>query len=340
MHFQNVSIVGLGYVDAPHRVTSTEIEAQFADTMDRFRVPQGLLEGLSGIVARRFWDVGTQPSEAATQAGEIALENSGIAREKIGVLINTSVCRDYIEPSTASLVHGNLGLGSHALNFDVGNACLGFINGMQIAANMIELGQTDYALIVNAEGSRYAVEQTIKRMQDPECDMKTFRGQYATLTLGSGAVGMVIGRSDLLPDGEGHPIRHSLALAATEYNRLCLGQPDQMVTDSKGLLNAGIGLSVKMRELMLENWQKEPDSMDEIVIHQVSQPHTDQVIEATCMSPDKVNRIYPEFGNIGPAGVPIVLAKSLEQGRIKSGDHVGLFGIGSGVNCMVMEVEW
>jgi acyl-CoA:acyl-CoA alkyltransferase len=338
MRFENVSIQGLGYVDAPHRVTSAELEAELAPVMERFRVPQGLLEGLSGIVARRFWDVGVQPSEVATQAAEIALEDSGVPREDIGVLINTSVCRDYIEPSTASLVHGNLNLGINCMNFDIGNACLGFMNGMQIAANMIELGQIEHALIVNGEGSRYAVEQTVQRLLNPNCDPKMFRSQFATLTLGSGATAMVLSRGDLAPNG--HPIKGAISLAATEHNRLCVGSPEEMVTDSKGLLNAGIELSIKMREQILRQWEKEPDAMDEIVIHQVSQPHTDKVIEATCLTDSKVHRLYPEFGNVGPAGVPLVLAKSVEAGRVQTGDHVGLFGIGSGINCMVMEVVW
>ena len=64
-------------------------------------------------------------SQAATAAALIAIERAGIPKDRIGVLINTSVCRDYIEPSTACLVHGNLELGRSCLNFDLGNACLG-----------------------------------------------------------------------------------------------------------------------------------------------------------------------------------------------------------------------
>jgi hypothetical protein len=38
-------------------------------------------------------------------------------------------------------------------NFDVGNACLAFLNGMDIAARMIERGDIDYALIVDGEAA-------------------------------------------------------------------------------------------------------------------------------------------------------------------------------------------
>ena len=78
--------------------------------------------------------------EARLEAEE-AIEEAGVDRDKIGVLINTSVCRDYLEPSTACLVHGNLGLHERCLNFDIGNACLAFLNGMDVAARMIERGE-------------------------------------------------------------------------------------------------------------------------------------------------------------------------------------------------------
>lgn len=338
MYFENVSIIGLGYVDAPIRVTSEEIEERIAPAMKRFRAPAGLLENLTGIKARRFWEEGVQPSDVATMAAHKAIADADIDPMRIGVVINTSVCRDFIEPSTACLVHGNLGLGEHCLNFDLGNACLGFVNGIHMVANMIQMRQVDYGLIVNGEGSRYAIESTIARINEPDCDMKSYRANFATLTLGSGAAAMVLARRDLAP--EGHAVVSSVSLAATEYNRLCTGQVDGMQTDSRALLNAGIELSMKMKDRMLHEMEMTPQDFDELILHQVSQVHTDTLIQATGLEDEKVLRIYPEFGNIGPAGIPVVLAKSLEAGRIKKGDRIGLFGIGSGINSTVMEVVW
>ena len=151
MKFKNVVIQSLVAVDPPIRVTSREIELRLKPTLDRLGVRDDLLEEVSGIGARRFWERGTSPSDAATLAAEKALDQSGIDRQKIGVIINTSVCRDYLEPSTACIVHGNLGLNEDCLNFDVGNACLAFMNGMDIAARMIERAEVDYALIVDGE---------------------------------------------------------------------------------------------------------------------------------------------------------------------------------------------
>src|SRR5690606_24909201 len=134
MLFQHVSIAGLAHIDAPHRLSSAEINARLQPTMDRLGIKTDVLQDIAGIYARRLWDDEVQASDAATLAAEKALADAGVDRSKIGLLVNTSVSRDYLEPSTASIVSGNLGLGEHCQNFDVANACLAFLNGMDIAS--------------------------------------------------------------------------------------------------------------------------------------------------------------------------------------------------------------
>jgi 3-oxoacyl-[acyl-carrier-protein] synthase-3 len=338
MKFKHVVIQSLAAVDPPIRVTSREIEEKLKPTLDRLDVRDNLLEEVSGIGARRFWERGTEPSDAATLAAEKALDQSGIERDKIGVIINTSVCRDYLEPSTACIVHGNLGLGEDCLNFDVGNACLAFMNGMDIAARMIERAEVDYALIVDGESSRPITEATIDRMLEPDIGPDEFRAEFASLTLGSGAAAMVMARRELAP--EGHSYLGSVSRAATEFNRLCRGQMDQMRTDTRVLLSEGLKLASKTFSAAKIALGWVVSELDQFVIHQVSKVHTDSLVNLLGLDPDKVHAIYPEMGNIGPASVPIVLAKAAELGKIKKGDRVGLLGIGSGLNCQMAEVVW
>ena len=128
----------------------------------------GTLAELAGIEARRWWPEGVTFDQAAAMAGRAALDAAGIDPSRVGMLISTSVCKHHLEPSVACAVHHQLQLAPSCLNFDVGNACLGFINGMQIAANAIDAGAIDYALIVDGEGSRYTQENTIARLQQPD----------------------------------------------------------------------------------------------------------------------------------------------------------------------------
>ena len=72
--------------------------------------------------------------------------------------------RKHLEPSVAVRLHHGLGLPSSAINFDVANACLGFVSGMSLAASMIESGQIRYAIVVNGED---ADEIQINTIQPP-----------------------------------------------------------------------------------------------------------------------------------------------------------------------------
>ena len=338
MLFKNVSIAGLAHIDAPHTLTSKEINERLQPTLDRLGIRTDVLGDIAGIHARRLWDADMLASDAATLAARKALEDAGIGADKIGLLVNTSVSRDYLEPSTASIVSGNLGVSDQCMTFDVANACLAFINGMDIAARMLERGEIDYALIVDGETANLVYEKTLERMALPGVTADDFRNEMAALTLGCGAAAMVMARTELVPDAPRY--RGGVTRSATEWNQLCRGNLDRMVTDTRMLLIEGIKLAQKTFVAAREALGWAVDELDQFVIHQVSQPHTAAFIKNFGIDPKKVMTIFGEHGNIGPASVPIVLSKLKELGRLKKGDRIALLGIGSGLNCSMAEVVW
>ena len=339
MLFENVTIEALAYELPPHRITSASLEEQVAETMERLEIPSGQIEALTGIRERRYWDRGTTPSDAATLAARKVIDMAGIDPHKIGCLINTSVCKDYIEPSVACLVHGNLVLSPHCLNYDIGNACLGFVNGMNSIGMMIEAGLIDYGMVVDAEDSREINEATIERLQGPDVSAVTFYQNFAALTLGSGAVAMILGRKDASKSG--HSINGDVNLAATQHSRLCLGHRKHMVTDSHALLMAGKelgGATWKLACEALEGWSD--DNIALYAPHQVSDRQIMMMKDALGLTVEKLHLNLYTQGNTGPAALPITLKMAEEAGRIQTGDHVALLGIGSGLNCSMMSVTW
>src|SRR4249919_3915111 len=297
MLFQHVAIAGLAHVDAPRRLSSEEINARLTPTLDRLGIKTDVLGDVAGIHARRLWDGEMQASSAATLAGVKALADAGIDPDKIGLLVNTSVSRDYLEPSTASIVSGNLGLSETCQNFDVANACLAFLNGMDIASRMIERGEIDYALVVDGETADLAYEKTLERMGASDLTEVQFRNEMATLTLGSGAAAMVLARAELAPGAPRY--KGGVTRAATQWNGLCRGNLDRMVTDTRMLLIEGLKLATKTfaaAKLAL-GWVV--GEMDEFVIHQVSRVHTDAFVRTFGIDPQKVLTIFHEHGNIG-----------------------------------------
>src|SRR5690606_6588586 len=97
-------------------------------------------------------------------AGEKALAEAGVDRGDVGLLINTSVTRKHLEPSVAVRIHHGMGLPTSAVNFDLANACLGFVNGMTLAAQLIDSGQARYAVVVDGEDADEVQEATIERL--------------------------------------------------------------------------------------------------------------------------------------------------------------------------------
>jgi 3-oxoacyl-[acyl-carrier-protein] synthase III len=333
---QHSGVLSISAIEAPVVVTSAWIDEQLAETYHRNGVRAGLLSDVAGIDERRWWDDDVSFADAAAMAGRAAIERAGIDPADIGILISTSVCKDNLEPSVACAVHHRLGLSSACLNFDIGNACLAFMNAMHIASTMLDAGQIDYALIVDGEGSRYTQQRTLERLRRPDSSTADIFAEFASLTLGSGAAAMVLARTDRHP--EAHRIVGGVARAATQHNLLCVGSLDRMTTDTAGLLTAGLDLAEAAwtESISDPHWQQ--GRADWYILHQVSKVHTTMLCARLGIDTDKVPLTYPRFGNIGPAAVPITLASV--QDRIQPGERVFCMGIGSGLNTSLTEIVW
>ena len=329
----DTAIVSVAHVDAPEVVTSDYFDELLADTYQRVGAHPGLLESLAVIRERRWWPEGHLFTDAAAAAGAKAIEASGIRVDEIGLLVDTSVCRDRLEPSSAVTVHNALDLPSWCLNFDLSNACLGFLNAVQLAGNMIDSGQINYALIVDGEGSRSVQQTTLNRLAGPEATMADVFAEFATLTLGSGGAAAVVGRHSENPGS--HKVVGGIARADTSNHALCVGSLDRMRTDTKALLDAGLQVSKEAwGDVEERGWL----DVDRYVIHQISQVHTTMLCERLGIDLAKVPLTFPYLGNVGPASIPITLSREVEH--LKAGDKVLLMGIGSGINVSALELAW
>ncbi len=332
---QHSGVLSIAAIEAPRVITSDWIDEQLAETYQRNGLHGGLLSGLAGIEERRWWDDDVSFADAAAMAGRAAIEKAGIDPSQIGILMSTSVCKDHLEPSVACAVHHQLGLPSSCLNFDVGNACLGFMNAMSIASAMLDTGTVDYALIVDGEGSRYTQETTLARLRRPETTAGEVFAEFASLTLGSGAAAMVLTRTDRHP--EAHRVVGGVARAATRHNELCVGSLDRMTTDTHALLVAGLDLAAEAwtDAVTFSEWDA---GFDWYILHQVSKVHTTMLCERLGIDSSKVPLTFPHYGNVGPAAVPITLASVQDQ--IQPGQRVACMGIGSGLNTSLTEIVW
>src|SRR5262245_52759443 len=110
MRYQHVCVEALTYTLPPHVVTSAEVESRLAPVYEKFHLPAGRLELMTGIRERRFWDRSVLPGTISAATAERALLASRLDRRHIGCLVHGSVCRDRLEPATANAVHHMLKL--------------------------------------------------------------------------------------------------------------------------------------------------------------------------------------------------------------------------------------
>lgn len=344
IQYSNVHIAGFGYELAPNVVDSQDLEERLAPLYDRLHLKKGQLEAITGIYERRFWDPGMKMWEGAAAAGKKALESTGVRPSEIGVLIYGGVCRDNLEPATACAVAHELGLSQDTRIFDLSNACLGALNGMIQIANAIELGQIQAGMVVACESARAIVELTIERLLQTR-EMGLFKDAIATLTGGSGAVAVILTGAELSPGG--HQLLGGVVKNASRFHGLCLWGPDAgkavdgqevMKTDSVGVLKNGVALGILTYEAFKAQmgWQ----APDKVICHQVGAAHQKTILDSVGIPLEKDFPTYPFLGNIGSVSLPITAAIAHEREFLQKADRVGFFGIGSGLNCMMLGVRW
>ena len=338
MLYENVYIEGMGYVIPNRVVTSAWMEEQIAPVYKALGIPFGYLERLTGIKEHREWDEGIMVSDGAALAAERAIANTGVERGEIQCLINTSVCRDYIEPATATIVHHKVGLSPSAMSFDVVNACLGFLNGMLIIANMIELGQIDTGIVVSAESPQEGQEATIREMLSNPPSKETIRDNLASFTLGAASVAMVLRHKSKAKSGK--RLLGGTAYSNTDHNQLCVAQREWMHTNSSRLLSEGTKVIVTAwkRFQTMMGWTTE--TINKVFTHQVSEPQRKIGLQALGV-PLTIDRPTLHYlGNTASAAAPISMAIGVDDGFVDDGDKIVLFGVGSGINSIVLGIQW
>ena len=151
---------------------------------------------------------------------------------------------------------------------------------------------------------------------------------------------MVCHRS--LVQGRAHRLLGGVARAATQYSELCQGDSHgadalAMQTDSEQLLVAGVGLA---QETWREFTAEQGDAFARYVCHQVGSTHRRKLYEALGLDLAKDFSTFEKLGNTGSVALPATLAAAVDAGAVRDGDRVGLLGIGSGLNCLMLALEW
>ncbi|GAB5560083.1 MAG: 3-oxoacyl-ACP synthase III [Synoicihabitans sp.] len=343
MKFAHTVIESIAVALPDEVLTSTQIEERLDPLYQRLKLPAGRLELMTGIKERRVWPVGTRPSDASAAAGRAVLQKSQLDSANVEMFMHAAVSRDMLEPATASFAHHKIGLPSTAQIFDVSNACLGFLNSLTIAAGLIESGQIKCALVCSGENGGPLVEHTLQTLLNQPLTRQEIKPFFANLTIGSGAVAAIVCHDSLA--SHGHRLHGGIAMAATEHSELCQGDTHgadslAMQTDSEALLVAGVSLAQKTWDKFSAECGWGRSDFDRFICHQVGSTHRRKLYEALELDLAKDFSTFETLGNTGSVALPATLALAEQENAISTGNQIGLLGIGSGLNCLMLAVEW
>ncbi len=350
MKYSKVVIQAFGYELAPHVVTSEEIEARLTPFFNRMGFAPGQLVALTGIRERRYWDVDHTLAEPAAVAGQRALDQAGISAKDLGTLVYCGIGMDGFEPSTSCAVADQLGVGPDTQVYDVRTACLGAITGMVQVANEIELGRIRAGLVVACESGRQIVDAAIDEIN--QCtDMAFYKETVATLTGGSGAAAILLTDGTLGDPGvRQHQLKGGVLQNDIRHHELCRwgfeekGMPTTsrviMRTHGQGVMENGLALARKTFQKFRKEFDLSPDQPDKFIGHQVGMLHHQNFYNSLGLDIKKDFCTYPFLGNVGTVSLPITAAIADERGFLQPNDFVALMGIGSGLNCYMLGVEW
>ena len=147
----------------------------------------------------------------------------------------------------------------------------------------------------------------------------------------------------------GNRLTTAIARTNTQHHQLCHSGRDEAVstgmkplmdTDSETLMHAGIatGREAFTRFLHASGWQR--SDIDKTFCHQVGLTHRNLMFEQLDLDTRLDFTTVETLGNTGSVAVPMTMAIGAEHGRLAPKDRVALLGIGSGINTVMLGVEW
>jgi len=222
------------------------------------------------------------------------------------------------------------------------------LNGIFEVANAIELGQMRAGLVVSCETAREIMEETIARLLKAD-SMAQFSDALATMTGGSGAVAVLLTDGSFSTSTKKRRVLGGVMQAAPEHHGLCLWGLESaggdlrrqfMSTDAVSVLEHGVALGKRTWDAFLKEMGWTGGDVDKVICHQVGEANRDAILRTLGLPHEKDFVSYPFLGNMGTVSLPLTAALAEERGFLNAGDRVGFLGIGSGLNCLMLGLDW
>jgi acyl-CoA:acyl-CoA alkyltransferase len=300
------------------------------------RIRRGTVGAMTGIRTRRVAGDDVQCSDLAAEAARGALAEAGLAVTDVDVLIFAAASQDLVEPATAHIVQHKLG--TRCQVFDVKNACNSFLNGVQLAESLIASGQVTTALVTTGEVCSRAINWKAR-------DDEELRRNFPGYTMGDAGAAAVVTRAD---NGTGIFYRRFASLSEHwELATIPAGgsmfprgeEHTYLRGDGAKLKQTFVEQGPTVFHAMMREAGVTWDDFDRIFVHQVSLPYHREMLAASGMPEQKVERTVECFGNMAAASLPVAFALARQRGTVRAGDRVMWLGMASGISVGVLMMD-
>jgi len=321
---RGVRIAGSGHFLPEKRLTNADLE-RMMDTSDEWIVQR------TGIRERRVADrsKGESTIKLATEAARRAIEDAGVQPSDLDVLILATMTEESCCPANACRIADILGAG-HIGAFDLNAACSGIVFSMNLAHDLIAMGQYERACIIGCD--------TLSNLVD-----YSTRGRSTAILFGDGAGSMVLERSDDAAQGVIAQTMHSDGaggrdLFVPEIDR---DLPEGIEWDEQDVHRVHMNGSSVFKfavktfpDLIAETLEKagvEVEEVDQFVCHQSNARILKAARERFGLPEDKLYVNIERVGNTSAASVGICFDELRKAGRIREGSKVMFVAFGAGL---------
>jgi len=272
----------------------------------------------TGITQRYLAPADMASSDLAAQAAQIAMADAGVVAEDIDLILLATSTPDMIFPSTACLVQKKLSITQGAA-FDVQAVCSGFVYALATADLFIRAGKARNALVIGAE--------VFSRILD-------WNDRGTCVLFGDGAGAVVLQASDspgvlahcLHARGEYEGI---LRTAGQISHGSATGHPF-LTMDGQAVFKLAVQVLESSAREVLAEAQMQPDQIDWLIPHQANVRILQFTAKRLGLPLSKLVVTVDQHGNTSAASVPMALDVARRDGRVQSGQHVLLQGVGGG----------
>ncbi len=328
------AFAGVGYYLPERPVTGDDITKKISETTG-YSVTNGLIERLTGVRTRHYRADGQQCSDLAAEAAVIALDRAGVSRDEVDLLIFASCTQDIIEPATANILQEKLGC-SGAQVLDVKNACNSFLNGLDVADSHVRTGKARCAVVAVGETLSLSIDWAIKSAED-------LKSRLSSLTLGDAGAAVVLkgtpdeGRGILATRFRSYGDKWRLATVLGGGSMYRFNEEySYFRSDSQGLRDAAYDLIPGVVAEVLESVGWNPEDVDVICGHQVTEEIVHGLSERCGFRPGREIVTVTDCGNTAAASIPLCLGRADEQGLLHKGTKVVMVGGAAGFSVGVV----